>query len=342
MAAATAVLPPQQATGFGDTEPALPMLGAALAAGTIGTEQTRIIVSTMRRLPAKVDPDTRALVQKTLVDNGMITAPTPFAAFALTCDPDGSLDDLNPSDRVELTVGGRNPATGLTRITGHLDDDQGVEVLAQATDGLAAPRPAVDGSPDPRSAATRRGQALTEVLRRYLDMGEAPLQGAERPHITVTMDFQDLQRRVGAATLAHGGPVSAAQARMPACDAVIIPAVLGSTSQVLDIGTATRVFTAAMRRAITLRDKGCSWPGCDRPAGWTDIHHVQHWADGGPTCYENGCLLCPFHHSEIHHGHWDIRWATDGIPEFIPPAWVDQDRTPRRNTAHHILAVLRT
>jgi len=127
------------------------------------------------------------MVQKTLVDNGMITAPTPFAAFAraiaLTCDPDGSLDDRTPADKVELTVGARNPATGLTRITGHLDD-QGVEVLAQATNGLAAPRPAVDGSPDPRSAATRRGQALTEVLRRYLDLGDAPLQGAERPHIT--------------------------------------------------------------------------------------------------------------------------------------------------------------
>src|SRR5664279_3273805 len=80
--AATAVRPQRQATGFGDTEPALPLLAAAMAAGTIGTEQTRIIVTTMRKLPAKVDPDTRTLVQKTLVDNAVITAPTPFAAFA--------------------------------------------------------------------------------------------------------------------------------------------------------------------------------------------------------------------------------------------------------------------
>jgi len=343
VAAARAVLPQEQPSG-GDTEPVLPVLGDALAAGVIGTEQTRTIVTTMRTLPAGVDPGTRELCQKLLVEHGQVTEPAPFAQFArlvaATCDPDGTLDGKDPADRVELTVGGRNAATGLTRFHGQLDDE-GVEVLSQAIDGLAKPQPTAAGGPDPRSAATRRGQALTEVLRRYLDLGDAPVQGGERPHITITMDFEDLQRKIGAGYLAHGGPISAARARVLACDANIIPMVLGSASQVLDVGRSSRLFPTAIRRAITQRDKGCSWPGCDRPAGWTDCHHVRHWLDDGPSAYQNGVLLCRRHHTEIHFGHWEIVFAADGVPEFIPPQWVDPARTPRRNTSHHIREVLR-
>jgi hypothetical protein len=290
---ARAVLPRAQLSGA-STPPVLPRLADALAAGTIGVEQARTVVQTMNGLPAAVDPDTRDLVADLLVEHGQLTEPHPFAAFArmvaLTCDPDGTLDERNPADRVELTIGARNTTTGLTNLKGKLDD-LGVELLAQAIDGLAAPRPASDGTPDPRTPAVRRGQALKEMLRRYLDLGDAPLQGGERPHVTVTMDLQDLKNGVGAAILEHGGPISAGQARMLACDARIVPAVLNGPSQVLDVGAASRSYPAAIRRAITLRDRGCSWPGCNRPAGWCDCHHIKHWADDGPSSYDNGCLL---------------------------------------------------
>ena len=336
--AARAILPQDLPTG-GETPPVLPLLGAALAAGAIGAEQTRTIVTTMNKLPATLDPDTRDTCQQVLVENGISTEPKPFADFAravaLTCDPDGTPDQPNPSDRVELTLGARNPSTGMTRFAGQLDDE-GVEVLGQAIDGLATPHPAADGTPDPRSAPTRRGQALKEVLHRYLNHGDAPVQGGERPHVTVTMDFEDLKRNLGAAVLEHGGPISAAQARMLACDAKIIPAVMGSKTQVLDVGTASRLFPAAIRRAITLRDRGCAWPGCDRPPAWCDCHHVQHWTLGGPSSSRNGGLLCRPHHSQIPREDWEIRFAADGVPEFIPPPWVDPTRKPRRNTLHHL------
>jgi len=337
--AARNVLPQDHTTRPEEAPPTLPLLRAALDAGLIGPEQTRTIVTTMTGLPGKVDAETRQLCQKLLVENGIITEPEPFAKFArlvaLTCDPDGKLDDRDPAEKVELTLAARNPATGLTKLTGKLDD-LGVELLSQAIDGLSKPRAAADGTPDRRSAATRRGQALEEVLRRYLDLGDAPNQGGERPHVTLTMSFEDLKNSVGAATLEHGGPISAAQARALACDASIVPVVMGSTSQVLDVGAASRSLPAAVRRAITLRDRGCSWPGCDRPAGWCDGHHVVHWVNDGPSSYDNACLLCPRHHAEIHRGHWQIRFAPDGIPEFIPPPWVDPLRKPRRNTWHSI------
>jgi hypothetical protein len=51
---------------------------------------------------------------------------------------------------------------------------------------------------------------------------------------------------------------------------------------------------------VAARDRCCVWDGCERPARWCDIHHVQHWADGGPTHPGNGVLLCRFHHVLTH------------------------------------------
>ncbi len=228
--AARAILPRDLPTG-GQTPPELPELAAAVDAGTVGVEQTRTVVSTMRALPAGVNPEVRAMAGASLAANAQVTEPVVFARFARqvaqACDPDGTLDERDPVDKVELSLGSRNTSTGLTGFKGFLDD-LGVELLSTAIDGLAAPRPSVDGTADPRPAKVRRGQALIEVLRRFLDVGFAPTQGGERPHVTVTMDLDALHGALGTAMLDHGGPITAAHARMLACDAMIIPAVLGS------------------------------------------------------------------------------------------------------------------
>jgi hypothetical protein len=74
-------------------------------------------------------------------------------------------------------------------------------------------------------------------------------------------------------------------------------------------------------------------PICDRPPGWTDAHHIHHWTNGGPTTLDNLVLLCRLHHGIIHHSQWHIR-TRDGLPEFIPPTYIDPDQTPRRNQLH--------
>ena len=64
------------------------------------------------------------------------------------------------------------------------------------------------------------------------------------------------------------------------------------------------------------------------------MHHIVHWLHGGPTSLDNGVLLCHTHHVVIHRGEWTVRLAANKRPEFIPPAWVDPDQTPRTNTLH--------
>ena len=195
---------------------------------------------------------------------------------------------------------------------------------------LAAPKPEVDGPKDLRPAATRRAHALIEALGFVANNSDSilPDSRGERPHVTVTIDWDQIREQARNATV-DGHLLSAGDARRLLCDAQIIPAVLNGRSEVLDVGRSARTFPTAVRRAITLRDKGCAWPGCDRPPSWCDAHHVDWWQrDLGTTSYRNGVLLCAFHHSEAHRSEWQIRFAADGIPELIPPKWLDPKQQP--------------
>ena len=126
--------------------------------------------------------------------------------------------------------------------------------------------------------------------------------------------------------------ISTSEARRLACNAGIVPMVLAGESKVLDLGMSRRLFTRYQRLALAHRDQGCVFPRCARPAAWCEAHHCRSFSDGGPTDIGNGALLCSFHHHLVHHGDWQIQIATDGIPEAIPPPWVDPHRRPIR---HH-------
>ena len=285
-----------------------------------------------------MDADTRAEAEQALVAHALDLNPDQFRRVAQhlaeALDPDGTLDDRDPSSKIEFTIGARSAATGLTSINGKLDD-LSVEVLRTAIDGLAAPRPEADGVKDARPAATRRAQALVEVVNLAMTHATLPTHSGERPHVTVTLHWDVLRRQIGPAVTAGGTTLTPAEARRLLCDATVIPAVLSGDGEVLDVGRSARTFPRAIRRAITLRDRGCAFPGCDRPPAFTDVHHIEWWVrDLGDTSYRNGCLLCQYHHSEIHKNEWRIRTATDGSPEFVPPEWMDPLRAPRRNAVH--------
>jgi len=333
--AAQAVLP-QDAVSGGEIPPVLPALGAALRGGVLGVEQVTIVVKTMSRIPTVIDLDIREQAETTLVVHAQGMDPTDLGRVAErlidTLDPDGDFEPHNPADRAELTLGPRDARTGLTGVKGRLDDLT-VAAFIAATDPYARPRPETDGIKDQRSAGTRLAHALGTVLDGYLAVADGPTRAGERPHVTMTMQYDALTDRLGSAVLdATGVTVGPAQARRLLCDCNVIPAVLGSAGEPLDIGRATRIWPTGIRRAITLRDKQCVFPGCDRPARWSDLHHIQFWVDGGPTGVANGAVLCGYHHTLIHHGDWTIRMAKDGHPEVIPPPWIDPDQRPRRNT----------
>jgi hypothetical protein len=130
--------------------------------------------------------------------------------------------------------------------------------------------------------------------------------------------------------LADGQPIPAREARRLACDAGIIPVMLGSQSEPLDVGRQARLVPVGLRRALSLRDGGCRFAGCDRPAAWCDAHHVIHWADGGDTNLDNTILLCAYHHTLVHEG-WRLIGDPNQTIEFRRPdgTRLDLTSTPR-------------
>ncbi|MCI2957220.1 HNH endonuclease [Agromyces atrinae] len=132
-------------------------------------------------------------------------------------------------------------------------------------------------------------------------------------------------------------PVSAATIRQLAAAAGVIPMILGGPSEVLDLGRTTRLFTTAQKLALTERDGGCAFPGCTRPPGYTQTHHIHWWKrDTGPTDLTNGILLCAFHHHRIHDDGWTIT-IHNNHTWFTPPPHIDPTQTPRPGNTNHTL-----
>ena len=115
-----------------------------------------------------------------------------------------------------------------------------------------------------------------------------------------------------------GGPILRRTLERIGCTAQIIRIVTDGPSQVLGLGRGRRLASPAQKLALAARDKGCIFPGCDRPPGWTDAHHFQRWADGGTTDIDDLGLFCRFHHGLLHEGGWTLHRTTTGL-DFIDP-----------------------
>ncbi|MGB8199204.1 MAG: DUF222 domain-containing protein, partial [Pseudonocardiaceae bacterium] len=240
-------------------------------------------------------------------------------------DPDGTEPTDEPEQLRELRV--RTRPDGTVTLNGKLDPEGGARVL-EVLNTLNEPRPPIDGIPDTRSRARRDADALVEAMTGLLDEGQLPTRGGQRPHLVLTMGLTELIEGLGSAVLDTGGHLSAAEARRLACDAGVIPVVLGSDSMPLDVGRQQRLASAALRDALAQRDQGCAFPSCDRPPRYCHAHHIVSWLDGGATKLSNMCLLCEHHHVMVHRQGWGIRLDARRYPEFIPPKTIDPPRRP--------------
>ncbi|MCA1695400.1 MAG: HNH endonuclease [Actinobacteria bacterium] len=245
-------------------------------------------------------------------------------------DPDGPEPRDEPEPALvagELRL--RNRRDGRLGLEGYLEPEHGA-AFRSLIEQLAGSRPVTDAIPDTRTTPQRNADALLEVCGLARAAQDCPGTAGEPPHLTVTIDWDALRTSVGVATLDYGTHISASEVRRWACDAKIIPLVMGGRSEPLDVGRAMRTVPLSIRRALVARDRGCIFPGCDRPPRLCQAHHRQHWVDGGETSVENCVLLCETHHRHVHHTGLEIL-IHDGDVEFIPPAIIDPTHTLLRN-----------
>ena len=166
--------------------------------------------------------------------------------------------------------------------------------------------------------SVRQGVAFCQLLE-AIPAKDLPTAGGASATIVVTMTLEQLTAALeahGICDLDTGGQLTAGEARRLACTAAIIPAVLGGKSEPLDLGRRRRFHSPTQRLAMTLRDKGCTAQGCDRPPSMCHAHHDHPWSHGGNTDVATGRLLCGHHHRRIHDTHYEHRIEPSGAVSF--------------------------
>jgi hypothetical protein len=303
----------------------------ACGRGEISVEQAAVIMRAVDALPKDlVDPAVKTRAEKMLVGFAAEHDPRNLRFLGHRVLEYIAPDLAEEAERRVLEAEERN-AAAAAHFEMHPDGHGSmlgrfkIPVLAGAMlekhlNAIAAPRhQAANGvaKPEERVARPMRlGAAFVEYLETR-DAKGMPKAGGVPATVVVTMTLGSLLGADTAATLDNGERISAAEARRLACEAGIIPAVLGGKSQPMDLGRKRRFHTEAQRIAIMLRDRVCRAENCDQPASMSHIHHLDQWAEGGKTNIEDAILICPRHHTLAHDSRYDMKLLDNDKFRFI-------------------------
>ena len=293
---------------------ALPQASAALADGEISYSHASLIARTASDVGDKWDANAETILVDAARELDPFTLRRVCEHLKHAMDPDGSLAEANENfEQRRLHLSHMN---GMFKLDALMDPEGGA-VLRTALNALLGPT----ASNDERTPAQRRHDALVDLAKRQLDHGHLHQVGGDRPHLSLTVSLPTLMNQPGApaADLEWGQPVPGETARRLACDASVTRILIDSDNNPLYASKTSRLVNGPLRRAIAVRDGGCRFPMCDRPVDWTDAHHIQHWADEGPTTVDNLVLLCRRHHRQVHEGGWQLSWGEKRELVAIPP-----------------------
>jgi hypothetical protein len=270
-----------------------PYAYAAWADGRLSTDQAGHLFRA-----AEAIPDEYADAEERLVEivEGLDAVDTAKAVeyWRQAMEGPGEIDPKTQQVRRGLSASWTRD--GMLRVDGWLNSAAGQAFMAGLDANTPPPR---DG--DTRTPRQRRHDALENLCRDWLDNGTTPTVGGDKPHMVLHTDIPALQGIAGSLHETENGDiVDVDTLRMIACDCSLTRVVLGPDSEVLDVGRKTRVWTNAQRRAIIARDRHCQGPGCRAKPRHCDIHHQDHWANGGTTTVDKGKLLCRPCHTQEH------------------------------------------
>ncbi|WP_433014218.1 DUF222 domain-containing protein [Kribbella sp. CA-294648] len=305
--------------------------------------QAAAIITTLKKAPASVPDELLRVAEEQMIEAAQLLTPDGLLGFGREVLARLDTDGPEPAEhdaaaRESLTL---HRADGGVKFSGYLAGENAEQFRTQIN-RLSKPHRTVDGELDPRPHDKRQADALSLILdlaaantpRTDNDPGTSNGSHAPGvPHITITIDFDDLRTATAHAVgeLVYGDNLSASAIRRLACDAAILPIVLGSDSQPLDVGTEQRFVTRPIRRALMRRDKGCVV--CKAPPWQCHAHHLIHWIDGGPTSIANLVLLCAGHHRAVHSGQWAIT-ITGGVVHVTRPTWTSPGITSAADLAN--------
>ncbi len=277
----------------------LPATAAALRRGEINDQHLDVICRAMAAVPRTcLDPDS---TERSLLDKARCSNPHALREHWLQLryrsDQEAAeIDEAEQHDRRWLHLW--RTSYGTYKIEGQLDPVNG-GLLRTALTSLCSVR----SKDDTRTPVQRRTDAIGELARRLLDSGTLPRVAGEKPHLSLVATVETLRLEPGSplARLDWGPLVTGRTARRIAEDADLTPVVVNQKGDILHVGRRSRVVPTRMRKALNLRDGGCTAPGCPATPDECDPHHKKHVADGGLTKMDNLKLHCrTVHHPAVH------------------------------------------
>ena len=324
-------------------EPVLLRLAALQRHGAVTAEKVQIVERAMHKLTRPgLNPQDVETAEQLLTHYAPVLGPVELRRYALqvvnAADPDGPepVDDQLQHDRRHLELKQRRD--GMWHLQGKLTNTVGAQLNA-ILDPLSKPRTTTvedgDGTttpiPDERPHGQRVHDALDEACGRLLKMADQPSSGGTPTSVIVTIGLDDLLAKAGLAETTDGSQLSVDQLLRIADEADIWPTIINHNNVPLALGRTRRIASPGQTMAMTIRDAGCSFPGCTHPPSYCDRHHILDWINGGLTDLDNLTLLCRYHHTHFLQKGWTCRINTDRLPEWIPPWWIDRNQQPQIN-----------
>jgi hypothetical protein len=324
----------RRADALGET----PQLDDALGKGRVGAEHADALASAASRL----DDAQRAELfarDREITELSASATPDVFRRRLTRI-----VDDITDDDGLDRASKQRHDATLSMKI----DDDTGMHTLfarltpedgnrlRRALDHEAAALANGNGEHSEECRGLRRDQLLVRALVRIV-AGEAIGTGMGPAEVAVLIDYESLvagRHEHSVSEYSGGSPIPAETARRHACEAKIVPVVLGEAGEVLDVGRAQRLATPAQRTALRSIYRTCAIDGCDAHFDRCHVHHIHEWEHHGPTDLDNLLPLCSFHHHRVHEGRWQLRlevpdrrltvtlpggrWHSTSLPDRLP------------------------
>ncbi|GGU18584.1 HNH endonuclease signature motif containing protein [Nocardioides albus] len=305
------------------------LVAAGMAAGVISQDKAWVITTALDQVATDPVATTEDLVlaEKLLVESATeLTAKKLATAgkhILATVDPERfeaaeakALQREEEAAQRRTFFQTRTNGDGTVDIHARVSTAVGIR-LRTMLDSLAQPRKLSAENRGRKTPYDRLlGQAFARIIETY-DVDQLPRHGGHATTVFVTMSVEDLRRDLGTAALGFDGEqITATEARRMACNADLIPVVLGSDSEILDFGRSIRLAHPVQHRALRLRDKCCQAEDCDAPAAWTEAHHLKPWSQGGRTDMANMVLLCASDHRRIHDPDYTYERLPDGRIRF--------------------------
>ncbi len=293
---------------------ACPVTRAAWLAGGLSGGQIHAIVANLSDRTVGLFAEHEAELIPHIASLGV--ADTGHAMRSWAAHAEAVLDPDHVAAEPARTLRMSHTLDGRAELAGSLDAE-GAGIVEVALRLAMTQDDAGTGDPE-RTAAERRGDALVDLCRHYLDHRPADTPGRHRPHLNVIVLHDDIATR-GQGRLLDGTPLDATTTQRLLCDADLHRLVVTGRSTVLDYGRRTRTISPELFAVLAARDGHCRAPGCDRRVNWCEAHHVTPWADGGVTAPENLVLLCSRHHHRFHHPGWHLKLTPDATLEVTDP-----------------------